>query len=346
MELDNIDAAKQMVGQGLGVALLPPRRSPRSSPTADCARIDIEGAAPHPAAYGGDPAARHRTTAGLAAALAVLDRVHEVLPASRYVTTPGWPTVSTTRRIQAGLGSRRRGTRAGLSGPSARVIRPGRTARAVRAAARIVGAGPTAVALAALRGRRRAAARGVGRRGCRAAEGLARRERDGDATGREQRARDAGGQERPAKSVWPADRCGLIPARSGRQLARLVVVPGHGFVSCPHGSGGMRARVAGPVVIGTSVRARRWWITKRLNQCVSERGSADHQGETGRGEPLGHFLRLIPGPDPRAETLVDRWRSVAVGAQGTGAGRLRDRGQRVGVRRDLDRVRHRIRPGP
>ena len=73
---------------------------------------------------------------------------------------------------------------------------------------------------------------------------------------------------------------------------------------------------------------------KRLNQCASERGSADHQGETGRGEPLGHFLRLIPGPDPRAETLVDL---LEVGGgrclEGPGAGRLRDRGQRVGVRR-------------
>ena len=173
--------------------------------------------------------------------------------------------------------------------------------------------------------------------GCRRSSGLAA-ERDGDATGREQRARDAGGQERPAKSIWPADRCGLIPARSGRQPARLVVVPGHGTtVSCPHRSGsdggsGRWIRSSAPRS-GHGIGGSR----EAVEPVRRERDSADHQGEAGRGEPLGHFLRLIPGPDPRAETLVDL---LEVGGgrclEGPGAGRLRDRGQRVGVRQDLD----------
>ena len=91
MELDNIDAAKQMVGQGLGVALLPHvgRLGARRRPTA---RDRHRGSGADPAAYGGDPAARHRTTVSpVAGFLAVLDRVHEVLPASpvRDVTPGG-----------------------------------------------------------------------------------------------------------------------------------------------------------------------------------------------------------------------------------------------------------------
>ena len=61
MELDNIDAAKQMVGQGPRRRSPSPRRSPRSSPTADCPRDRHRGSGADPAAYGGDPAARHRT---------------------------------------------------------------------------------------------------------------------------------------------------------------------------------------------------------------------------------------------------------------------------------------------
>ncbi len=81
MELDNIDAAKQMVGQGLGVALLP-----RASVEAELAdgrlrAIDIEGAAPirRPIV-----AIRRRDlgtpTGPVAAFLDILDEVSEILP--------------------------------------------------------------------------------------------------------------------------------------------------------------------------------------------------------------------------------------------------------------------------
>jgi DNA-binding transcriptional LysR family regulator len=81
MELDNIDAAKQMVGQGLGVALLP-----RASVDAELAdgrlrAIDIEGAAPirRPIV-----AIRRRDlgppTGPVAAFLDILDEVGEILP--------------------------------------------------------------------------------------------------------------------------------------------------------------------------------------------------------------------------------------------------------------------------
>jgi len=46
MELDNIDAAKQMVGQGLGVALLPHTSVASELGDGRLRAIDIEGAAP------------------------------------------------------------------------------------------------------------------------------------------------------------------------------------------------------------------------------------------------------------------------------------------------------------
>jgi DNA-binding transcriptional LysR family regulator len=81
MELDNIDAAKQMVGLGLGIALLP-----HTSVTAELAdgrlrAIDIEGQAPIRRRI---VAIRRRDIGAPAGPLAgfldVLDRVHEVLP--------------------------------------------------------------------------------------------------------------------------------------------------------------------------------------------------------------------------------------------------------------------------
>ena len=46
MELDNIDSAKQMVGQGLGIALLPHTSVASELADGRLRAIDIEGAAP------------------------------------------------------------------------------------------------------------------------------------------------------------------------------------------------------------------------------------------------------------------------------------------------------------
>ena len=92
MELDNIDAAKQMVGQGLGVALLPHTSVASELADGRLRAIDIEGAAPIRRRM---VAIRRRDigppSGPVAGFLAVLDRVHEVLPASpvRDTSTPG-----------------------------------------------------------------------------------------------------------------------------------------------------------------------------------------------------------------------------------------------------------------
>ncbi len=83
MELDNIDAAKQMVGAGLGVALLPHASVAAEVADGRLRAIDIEGAAPirRPIVV-----SRRRdlgpATGPVAAFLGVLDAVGEVLPRS------------------------------------------------------------------------------------------------------------------------------------------------------------------------------------------------------------------------------------------------------------------------
>jgi DNA-binding transcriptional LysR family regulator len=81
MELDNIDAAKQMVGQGLGVALLPHASVAAELADGRLRAIDIEGAAPirRPIV-----AIRRRdlgpATGPVAAFLDILDEIREILP--------------------------------------------------------------------------------------------------------------------------------------------------------------------------------------------------------------------------------------------------------------------------
>jgi DNA-binding transcriptional LysR family regulator len=84
MELDNIDAAKQMVGQGLGVALLPHASVAAELADGRFRAIDIEGAAPIRRRI---VAIRRRDLGPpigpVAAFLAVLDEVAEILPIGR-----------------------------------------------------------------------------------------------------------------------------------------------------------------------------------------------------------------------------------------------------------------------
>ncbi len=81
MELDNIDAAKQMVGQGLGVALLPHTSVAAELADGRLRAIDIEGAAPIRRRI---VAVRRAdigpATGPVAGFLEVLDNVAEVLP--------------------------------------------------------------------------------------------------------------------------------------------------------------------------------------------------------------------------------------------------------------------------
>jgi DNA-binding transcriptional LysR family regulator len=92
MELDNIDAAKQMVGQGLGVALLPNTSVASELADGRLRAIDIEGAAPIRRRM---VAIRRRDigppSGPVAGFLDILSRVDEVLPPSprRDTTTPG-----------------------------------------------------------------------------------------------------------------------------------------------------------------------------------------------------------------------------------------------------------------
>jgi len=92
MELDNIDAAKQMVGQGLGVALLPHTSVASELGDGRLRAIDIEGAAPIRRRM---VAIRRRDigppSGPVAGFLDVLARVDEVLPPSpvRDMKTPG-----------------------------------------------------------------------------------------------------------------------------------------------------------------------------------------------------------------------------------------------------------------
>ena len=92
MELDNIDAAKQMVGQGLGVALLPNTSVASELADGRLRAIDIEGAAPIRRRM---VAIRRRDigppSGPVAGFLDILGRVAEVLPPSpvRDTTTPG-----------------------------------------------------------------------------------------------------------------------------------------------------------------------------------------------------------------------------------------------------------------
>lgn len=84
IELDNIDAAKQMVGQGLGIALLPHTSVAAELADGRLRAIDIEGAAPIRRRI---VAIRRRDIgpAGgpVAAFLGILGKVDEVLPAMR-----------------------------------------------------------------------------------------------------------------------------------------------------------------------------------------------------------------------------------------------------------------------
>lgn len=84
MELDNIDAAKQMVGQGLGVALLPFTSVAAELTDGRLRAIDIEGAAPIRRRI---VAIRRRdlgaVTGPTAAFLEVLATVREILPGAR-----------------------------------------------------------------------------------------------------------------------------------------------------------------------------------------------------------------------------------------------------------------------
>jgi DNA-binding transcriptional LysR family regulator len=81
MELDNIDAAKQMVGQGLGVALLPHTSVAAELADGRLRAIDIEGAAPIRRRI---VAIRRRdigpATGPVSGFLEVLSEVDEVLP--------------------------------------------------------------------------------------------------------------------------------------------------------------------------------------------------------------------------------------------------------------------------
>ena len=82
IELDNIDAAKQMVGQGLGIALLPHTSVAAELADGRLRTIDIEGAAPIRRRI---VAIRRRDIGPpdgpVAAFLGILGKVHEVLPA-------------------------------------------------------------------------------------------------------------------------------------------------------------------------------------------------------------------------------------------------------------------------
>lgn len=81
MELDNIDAAKQMVGQGLGVALLPYTSIAAELADGRLRRVDLEGAAPIrrriEAIWRRD---RGTVTGPTAAFLEILDDVRAILP--------------------------------------------------------------------------------------------------------------------------------------------------------------------------------------------------------------------------------------------------------------------------
>jgi DNA-binding transcriptional LysR family regulator len=81
MELDNIDAAKQMVGQGLGVALLPYTSIAAELADGRLRRVELEGAAPIrrriEAIWRRD---RGTATGPIAAFLEILDDVRDVLP--------------------------------------------------------------------------------------------------------------------------------------------------------------------------------------------------------------------------------------------------------------------------
>jgi DNA-binding transcriptional LysR family regulator len=81
MELDNIDAAKQMVGQGLGIALLPLTSVAAELADGRLRAIDIEGATPIRRRM----VAIRRSDIGpptgpVAGFLEVLEQVDEVLP--------------------------------------------------------------------------------------------------------------------------------------------------------------------------------------------------------------------------------------------------------------------------
>jgi len=90
IELDNIDAAKQMVGQGLGIALLPHTSVAAELVDGRLRAIDIEGAAPIRRRI---VAIRRRDIgpAGgpVAAFLGILGEVDQVLPTLRVATVEG-----------------------------------------------------------------------------------------------------------------------------------------------------------------------------------------------------------------------------------------------------------------
>jgi DNA-binding transcriptional LysR family regulator len=93
IELDNIDAAKQMVGQGLGIALLPNTSVAAELADGRLRALDIEGAAPIRRRI---VAIRRRDIgpAGgpVGAFLGILDEVDQVLPAFRSERVDGQAT--------------------------------------------------------------------------------------------------------------------------------------------------------------------------------------------------------------------------------------------------------------
>ncbi len=109
MELDNIDAAKQMVGQGLGVALLPHTSVASELADGRLRAIDIEGSAPIRRRM---VAIRRRdigpASGPVAGFLDVLGSVEEVLPArpAAVAGTPGTGTPGDRRRRPPGEAKR------------------------------------------------------------------------------------------------------------------------------------------------------------------------------------------------------------------------------------------------
>ena len=165
MELDNIDAAKQMVGQGSASRCSPTRRSPPSWPTAACGRSTSRGRA-HPAADGRDPAAGHRSGGGPGAGLPRHPRRGR-RGAARSARPPG---IERRPASSAAVGAVRRSgrRRGGARGRLGRLptAGSGRATGAARAVA-VVRARLAVVALplgAAVRRRRRAARGRIGRR--------------------------------------------------------------------------------------------------------------------------------------------------------------------------------------
>ena len=317
MELDNIDSAKQMVGQGLGVALLPHTSVAAELADGRLRAIDIEGAAPIRrrivAIRRRDIGPRSGPVAGF---LDVLGEVDEVLPHDaddERPTDAGRPSRGfrlgqrwRSARRRVGRSARVTGCRCGSARPPSEPDEPAeppdpspssgaRLAVVVRCppsdGAVVPPGSVDGCALAPARAGRRIRAGGRD---------------DRDATGDEEAARDAGGEKRPAER---SGRCRRpVVGSSGRwrrrRRARELVFPGHAASPCVlvvvWGSG----RAVRPSTLDPGVRRDGSW--EAVEPVRGETGTGQHQREAGGGEPLRDLLRLLARADSRAEALVDR----------------------------------------